>query len=192
MRFSMLVPIVPLQEREAHLVSYYERIKNFEGCARNPFFWLQYAIARISIDDYPLAEQYLDTAYALASRFTWFDTYQLDNTKARLLLQRTIHDRPPIADAFSDFVKASQIINTQMRERRHGYYPYRVATLYGRFWDAIASKWPDEQRSIILGAVKAVQRLLQGVDRHIVAHPDVVRCSEEISRILFSDKGALR
>ncbi len=183
MRFSTIKALLPNEQQENRLVDYYERIKNFEGCSRNPFFWLQYAIARLDMKRFDIAQRYLDTAYSLASRIEKFETYQLDNTQARLLLQRCI-DEERSMNAFADFVRANRIINAQVRERRHAYYPFRVASYYGAFWKRVAHAWPEEQRNVFLAACRAISQFIATIDRNLVSHPDVTKCRNAIDQVL--------
>jgi hypothetical protein len=119
MRYSVINVLMPRQQRAHHLVGYYEMIKNLDGCAQNPFFWLQYTIARLSLREYAHAEINLQTAYAQASRMRDFDTYQIDNTKARFLLERCIGGLNR-GGALADFREANRILRIQISERRHG------------------------------------------------------------------------
>ncbi len=183
MRFSKIDQLIPPEDHDDQLSEYYELIKNFDGCSRNQFFWLQYAIARITLNQFPLAEQYLNTAFALASRIPNFNTYQMDNTKARLLLSRSLA-RPENYNGFQDFVQAHRILLSQMKQGTHGYYPFRVASAYGQYWDRLVPAWSGDQKDFFLSACDAVNTRLSVVDRHLSVHADVKRCTEAISRIL--------
>jgi hypothetical protein len=55
-------------------------------------------------------------------------------------------------------------VNRQMNERRHAYYPFRVATRYLAFWQKVARDWKPEQRNVFLGACRAVLRSIDKVD----------------------------
>ena len=106
----------------------------------NHHFWLQFSIADIALGDFELAERHLKQAYAIARRIDQFDTYQIDNVWALYLLMRSIA-AGPTEGSFREFVEFNQIIGRQLRERRHGYYPYRVARHYKEFWMQIAKRW---------------------------------------------------
>lgn len=187
MRYSRVEQFVPAKDRRDHLISYYEAIKNFSGCASNEFFWLQYAIARISTGDYELANRYLDTAYGIVKSRSGFDTYQLDNTRARLILLRTIELLPDDV-GIGAFREAHRILSKQMRESGHGFYPFRVAILYAEFWDKIAKNWGVAQQAIIFEAVRFVLKRAQSVDPMIAVHADVRRCIDVLQKVISHDK----
>lgn len=184
MRFSRLEQFVP-RNAINDLVEYYETIKNFNGCATNQFFWLQYAITRIQTGDYDLAARYLDTAYGLVKNRPGFDTYQLDNTRARLLLRRTI-EKMPADGGFAAFRDAHRILSKQMRETGRGFYPFRVALLYGEF-QRVAQSWSPEQAPVFLDAVRFVLARAKAVDQRLASHADVRKCIEVLTTLLPAD-----
>lgn len=180
MRFSKIDQIVPKAGHSEKLLGYYERIKNLEGCSRNQFFWLQYAIARIAADDFLPAERFLDTAYALVSKIADFDTYQLDNTKARLLLSRSIYD-PEKCNTFADFVAANRIVQGQMRNEGLSYHPFRVAGLYFELWSKIRGRWDATQKEFLKTACTQILTMAGKVDKRLASHADVKRCVETMA-----------
>jgi hypothetical protein len=183
MRYSKIDQLVPRENHDNQLIEYYEAIKNFEGCANNQFFWLQYAIARLIPKHYDLARRYLETAFALASKIPHFNTYQLDNTKARLRLMEAIDNADSDA-AFTAFLEAHRILIAQMGQGMHGYYPYRVAALYRQLWSAHGRLWEAGRKGTLIAAAEAVRAKLKTVDRHLRNHADVRRCDVAMEAIL--------
>ena len=183
MRFSKLRQIVPPDDPPLHVREYYERICNMPACVNNEHFWLQFALADIELKQFPLADEHLKQAYAIASKMTGYNTFQLDNVRAAFLLARETHQRDENR-AFRSFVEASTIVNWQMNERRHAYYPFRVATRYLTFWQNVARDWKSEQRSVFLGACRAVLRSIDKIDPDLAAMADVSQCAVNMRRIL--------
>lgn len=183
MRYSKVRQIVPTDDPPRHVQSYYEQIRNLPSCANNELFWLQFTLADIERKQFDLAERHLTQSYAIASRLLGYDTYQIDNVKALFLLTREIHERNDDR-AFRSFVDASTIINRQMRERRHAYYPFRVASNYGEFWRLLAVRWEAEQKGVFINACKAVYRFAQRVDADVASMDDLIRCKEVVRAIL--------
>jgi hypothetical protein len=112
-----------------------------------------------------------------------YDTYQIDNVWALMLLTREIEERKSDR-AYSSFVEANKIIVRQMRERRHAYYPFRVATHYGLFWTTLAIQWQGEQRSAFIGACRTVVLSLEAVDPDLSAMEDIGRCRDAMTKVL--------
>jgi hypothetical protein len=183
MRFSSVRQIVPKNDIAAQVNWYYEQIRAMPACAENQLFWLQVAIADIEAKRFDLADRHLDTAYAIAGRSSGFRTYQIDNVRAKFLLRREIEEHMEDR-AFQAFLNASRILGTQMRDREHAYYPYRVATLYERFWDRVACHWESGQREVFLKQCRAVHNHADNAAPDLAAMDDVWRCRDAMRNVL--------
>lgn len=115
-RFSVVEGILPEEKRREHLVRYYEALKTLPRFKDNELFWLQYAIARISIKDFGMAKIYFENAYKI-SKARKFDTRQIDNHYARFLLERSI-SLPDNSDSMSNLRDAFDILTRQMRTEK--------------------------------------------------------------------------
>ena len=183
MRYSKVRQIVPSDHPAAHVRDYYERIRNLPACVNNEHFWLQFSLADIELKQFALADEHLKQAYAITSKMTGYNTFQLDNVRAAFLLAREAHERKGDRELRS-FVDASTIVNRQMNERRHAYYPFRVARRYLDFWQQIAREWRPEQRGIFTGACRAVLAAAGKVDPDLAVMDDVTQCVVMMRRIL--------
>ena len=132
MRFATVQTLLPENQRRPATMRYYEGIKNLYGCARNPQFWLQYAIACLTLGELERAETYFSTAYAFASS-RGHSTYQIDNHYARFLLVRAV-EHNDTDRCMTSFRRARQIIDNQIKDDRM-HYPYRVARSYLPFYE---------------------------------------------------------
>lgn len=71
-----------------------------------------------------------------------------------------------------------------MKDQRHVYYPYRIASLYGEFWRRIASGWDTQKEGVFIAACVGVYQSSRRVDPDLAAMEDVRRCRETIEDIL--------
>lgn len=126
MSYSALQKLLPRNGLRGATIEFYEQIQTFRIAQRNPHYWLQYAIARLSLDDdLDAVESYFKSAYSFASSGGVYDTFQIDNHYARFLLARAVRSAS-CNEAFKYFDESRKILNKQMyRETKH--YPYRVA-----------------------------------------------------------------
>ena len=133
------------------IIDFYDRVGDIGFRNNNPQYWLQYAIASLSFGDYPSADRQFVTAFSLAMDFkSGYNTYQIDNQYARFLLEsRTNVDI--WNDYYDSFKRSHILIMGQMKDVEQGYYPYRVAKLYGDFMD----KRSKEFNRVQLADVKA-------------------------------------
>ena len=133
---------------------------------------MQYAISCITVEQLARAAIYFDNAYAYADK-RHFDTYQIDNHYARLLLMRAISE--DVQSPISNFRHARKIINEQMRKERR-YYPYRVASYYKEFYDKYENSLADNQKQEIMNAASYVLEQISKMDEARKSHKYVEEC----------------
>jgi hypothetical protein len=193
MRFSNIQLLLGEKESGPAAMRLYESIKGLHGCQRHPLFWLQYAIASLFTNDLVRSEKYFDTAYALArerSETTGveYDTRQIDNHYARHLLKAAI-DTHDTANAMRSFRKARKIVNDQMaRERLH--YPYRVARIYGEFFDEFEGVLSGPERSEVGQAAAYVLERIGKLDRERQRQRYVRDCRDVMEYVVERSKEA--
>lgn len=139
-----------------YLISFYERVKNLEFNDKNPFFWLQYAIARMEIKDYKEAKIYLENAYQYTKGIKKFDTYQLDSHKARLLLEESINYNNK-DESYSNFIEAHNLIYNNNNKAVHLHYPLRQAKYYYDYYRLFYSNFDETQKAIFLFCNKQIK-----------------------------------
>lgn len=182
MRFSTIQEVLPNDPSGAALFTYYESIKTLEGARRNPLFWLQYGIAALSLDELERAERYLDSAYAFADQWLNYNTFQIDNHYARLLLLRASRGGTT-KERMEAFRKARRIVNEQIKnERRH--YPYRVAKLYRDFYEYSESDLTDVERQEVLKAAAFVLRRIHELPEERQRQQYVRECRRALEAIV--------
>jgi hypothetical protein len=180
--FSNVQFMLPEKNKRPLLIRYYEQLKNAPGCIGNVFFWLQYAIARLSFQDYKAAGLYFDTAYGLAKGMVGFNTFQIDNHYARYRLEKCIYDNDA-KGSFSAFQDAKQILHRQMT-REHRYYPYRVARNYFDFYATFFAQWTPAERAIFINECKYVVDRIDKLKSGIRNHYYVVDARRRLTEIL--------
>jgi tetratricopeptide (TPR) repeat protein len=181
-RFALIQRIFPLEGKLATVTSYYEAIKSLEGCTKNFHFWLQYAIACLTLGERERSKRYFDQAYAIA-RERGVDTYQVDNHYSRYLLETAV-EYPEPSDAMECFRHARDIINRQIKDERL-HYPYRVALNYVRFINRFGTRlkeaWVDEIEQATLAVVERVPELPE--ERRNNRY--VKQCAAELPYVLY-------
>lgn len=154
MRYGSVSLILPEKQRLAATIKYYESIKELPGAARNPQFWLQYAIGCLANRQLDRAGRYFDDAYSLAERDPAYDTFQIDNHYARFLLQKAVTEQP-ISDSMVQIIRAKEIVVRQIRsEVRH--YPYRVALSFFDVYDTLLPKMSPDSKKQVQGILSEI------------------------------------
>ena len=159
-RFANLERILPTNGKRIALQNFYEELKSIPSIRNDPLFWLQYAMARLSLGDLDLARRYFEQSYSIAGK-SKFDTYQIDNHYCRLLLR----EAEETTDSDIAYQKVDKAIGTLKRQvqREHRHYPYRSAWNLEGVAKRHKSSWTDAQRkTIVAGArylIEAATRL---------------------------------
>lgn len=180
LKFSNIQLILPDEGKSAAVIHYYESIKNLDRCRNSPLFWLQYGIACLSINDLSRSKRYFDTAYSLAKN-TRFETYQIDNHYARLLLVEA--NGLDVDQAMDNFRAARTIINRQiMTERRD--YPYRVACLYQPFLDRFGSSLSIAQTDELGKAANNIQKRIDNLSTERKNNKYIKNCIKAMKYVI--------
>lgn len=128
MTYSAIQKMLPKNGLAVAVVRFYEDVQQTAFAKKNPHYWLQYAIARMALQDDGLeqVEQYFKSAYEFARLRPGYNTYQIDNHFARLRLKQAMQSGNSDT-AYTLYLDAKAILLKQMlNEQKH--YPYRVAT----------------------------------------------------------------
>ncbi|NVO55007.1 SIR2 family protein [Rhodobacteraceae bacterium B1Z28] len=182
-RYSFVERLFADKGKREKLVEYYETLRQRGLGINDPQFWLQYAIARMSFKDYPVARDLFDTAYAKAGGMTDYDTYQIDNHYARFLLESSVQGADWIA-AEVNFWHAHEILLKQMSSKRQGHYPYRVASNYLDFVEKFESDMSQEDLSGFVGACREVEDFLKQLKGDVTRNAYVKKCLHRIPRAI--------
>jgi hypothetical protein len=180
-QIEMILPNRSVSERRDAAFRYYERVKNLTYCQTSPQFWLQYAIAALVFEDFERAERYFNSAYSFAKRQHSYDTHKIDNHYARLLLEKACRSASKDV-GLKLFRDARKIIFEQIQTERL-YYPYRVATRIGEFYDTFVGVLTDPERDEILNAAKYIERRIAGLPPQLQHQRYVAECLATMARI---------
>lgn len=186
MMYSNLASVFPERNRRSSLVRFYEAIKDQENAARNAFFWLQYAIARLAFNEYDLANRYFETAYSFARNNPGFKTFQLDTQYARYLIESVISEGK-VEGAMAAFRKAHQILAKQSRTTEHKHYPFRIAGQYWDFWRAFRSELPEADRAYLKRAAEEILRAMRALPDRLAGSRHVIECKGNLDQLLASE-----
>lgn len=185
MRFANLERILPEKGLRIALQNFYEDIKTVPSIRSNPHFWLQYAMARLSLGELSVARKYFEQSYSIASNMHGYDTFQIDNHYCRLLL-REAEETTDADAAFKAVDEALQTLKKQvLRENRH--YPYRSAWSLEGVAKRHGNSWSESQRQSVIGAslylIDAAKRLDSHISRSVAVVGGIQRLKNVISQL---------
>lgn len=176
------------------LIAYYENVKELRFCTNNLFFWEQYAIVCINLNQFDRAGRYFKTAYSLAKqRGHWFSAYQIDNHYARYLLENQLYYRKS-EGSLDVFIEAHRLLNKNSDidkiKKNSRYYKYRVARAYKDYYDVFASKYNEEDKTIFLKRCQEMYYSLLQYKKSInddELRKDVRECENALKYVLNSE-----
>ena len=132
------------------LIKYFEKLKNeINYHIDNPQYWLQYAMAHISIKEYDKASRYLENAYEKARNRDRYNEKKIDNQKARLNLKIASEGSTSIAEAIVLFKEA----DTLLAKQENSTYKFNVVSDYKDFFDTRKNDLSDKND---INSIKAV------------------------------------
>ena len=100
MRFAVVERLLPDRNKKDSLVRYYEQIKRTVPWEKTePHYWVQYAMALLTFQEFDRAQTLLDQAYALARSRYGYHTNNIDTQQGRLYLLRCLHAQDGVAAA---------------------------------------------------------------------------------------------
>ena len=147
--------IFPLSDStsQKYLIEYYNALKTIDTYKNNQFFWLQFAMACMDIEDFPRAKEYLDISYEIVrEKKSRFDTYQMDTQTARYYLESTMYSNN-CGCAFSSFESAHKLLNQVIyRKQGQNHLVFKQVIKYKTFYEAFSDCLTNTQRNKMIQA----------------------------------------
>jgi hypothetical protein len=184
MQFRLIQQVLPERQSKSlqAVQEIYQEIKSLPQFAREPQFWLQYAICALFLRDFARAQQYFNQAYGSCP--PGYDKRKIDNHYARYLVESTL-DGPaaplPEAEAWKNFVQAKELLQSQFTEEAH--YPYRVAIAIERFANTYGGSLAPAELAELHGFVQFVLRNASRLIEHGNANRYVLTCRKTLDRV---------
>lgn len=140
------------------IIGIYELGKELSYHKKNPFFWLQYAIARMEIKDYKSAEIYLQNAAVYSVEKYNEELWQIEIHRARLLLEQTIQENDQM-QAYMNFEQAHNLLYNNKTPDTH--YPLRQVSLYKKFYINFYDGFSRDEKRMFLWYCIEMQKKVQ-------------------------------
>lgn len=182
MSFSALQKLLPKNGLRGATIKFYEAIQSTEFTNRNPHYWLQYAIARLSFeDDLDEIAPYFKSSYALAKNIN-YDTYQIDNHYARFLMVKATREKN-YELAYNLYLESKALLTKQMlHEKKH--YPYRVAASINEFVRMHQPEITPHHRIEILNYSRDVINRIAQLPPEVRRHKHVTTCLTSLQSVI--------
>ena len=148
--------ILPKRNKRDSLINFYEGLREIEQERRNPHFWLQYAIARLSFSDkdnlsrenLSYVHHHLETALGLAKSIPNYWTDDIDTQYARYYIELSkTYSNDQVNSAFNDFTKAYELLIKIHKGGRYKKEIVRPVTFFDKFYQKFCDNFNDEHKT---------------------------------------------
>ena len=148
---------------EELILNYYDNIKNLPPASENPYFWLQFGITALNLDNYQQASIYFDNAYTNALKMKNFDTFQIDTHKARLLLCSEMNKNSTNSnDAMETFFKAHELLLHNSNKGEKMRYVLRQVGRYYEYYSYYLSIFSEDEKKDFISKAYEMRSRFEG------------------------------
>lgn len=148
---------------EELILNYYDNIKNLPTASENPYFWLQFGITALNLDNYQQASIYFDNAYTNALKMKNFDTFQIDTHKARLLLCSEMNKNSTNSnDAMETFFKAHELLLHNSNKGEKMRYVLRQVGRYYEYYSYYLSIFSEDEKKDFISKAYEMRSRFEG------------------------------
>ncbi|UEM04316.1 SIR2 family protein [Skermanella rosea] len=157
LKFSVYGRIIKSDRENPIIEKFYDDCRLLSFAADDPLFWVQRSICTMNNGQFDISFRFIENAYGLARRRTNWDTYQIDNHKARVLLTQS-RETGVSADGSreQDAISLLQLVLT--RKNDDLYHPLSVMRIYAEIVDRHSHTLSQEQKKSLKKIIEAAIR----------------------------------
>lgn len=188
--------ILPKRNKRESLINFYEGLREIEQERRNPHFWLQYAIARLSFsdkdnlsrDNLSYVHHHLETALGLARSIPNYWTDDIDTQYARYYIELAkTYTNDEVDFAFNDFIRACELLIKIHKGGRYKKEIVRPVTFFDKFYQKFSISFSDEQKAKLYSYCENILKMLSNYPSDIRVLKAKKTLSEIMKDIKFKD-----
>ena len=136
------------------VIDFYDNLRNLSFCQNNTFYWEQFAVAAIDIDDFSTAHQCIENAFAIAKKTPDFVPFHIENIKANCLIENLLFNAsqgctPSPDDAIETLVKAHECLTKHLKHPDNNVsYTFSTAAKYAKIFELYKNDFDKRGQSI--------------------------------------------
>lgn len=154
LKFSVYGRIIRNDRQNAIVETFYNDCRLLSFAAEDPLFWVQRSICAMNDRQFDISFRFIDHAYGLArGRKSGFDTYQIDNHKARVLLTQA-RENGVSPDGALERDAMSLLRSVLARKNEDLYHPLSVMRLYAEIVDKYSDTLTSGQKTSLKGSIE--------------------------------------
>ncbi len=157
LKFSVYGRIIKSERENAIIEKFYDDCRLLSFAANDPLFWVQRSICTMNDNQFDISFRFIDNAYGLARRRADWDTYQIDNHKARVLLTQS-RETGVSTDGSRERDAISLLQSALNRKNDDLYHPLSVMRIYAEIVDKYSHALSTEQKNSLKLSIEAAIR----------------------------------
>jgi hypothetical protein len=165
LKFSVYGRIIKSDRENAIIQKFYDDCRLLSFAVDDPLFWVQRSICAMNDKQFDISFRFIDNAYGLARRRTDWDTYQIDNHKARVLLTQS-REAGVSADGHREREAISLLQSVLNRKSDDLYHPLSVMRIYAEIVDRYSHTLAPEQKVPLKHAIETAIRSIANFKHH--------------------------
>jgi hypothetical protein len=169
LKFSVYGRIIKSDRENSLVEKFYDDCRLLSFAANDPLFWVQRSICAMKGKNFGISFRFIETAYGLARTRTNWDTYQIDNHKARLLLTQSL-EIGVSTDGSRERDAISLLQSVLNRKDDDLYHPLSVMRIYAEIVDKYSRALTLEQKASLKASIETAIRSIVSFK-----HPDRFR-----------------
>ncbi len=155
LKFSVYGRIIHSDREHAIIEKFYDDCRLLSFAAQDPLFWVQRSICTMNDKQFDISFRFIDNAYGLAkARKGGFDTYQIDNHKARVLLTQARENGVSV-DGSQERDASSLLRAVLARKNDDLYHPLSVMRIYAEIVDKHRHTLSSEQKASLKVSIES-------------------------------------
>ncbi len=157
LKFSVYGRIIKSGRENAIIEKFYNDCRLLSFAANDPLFWVQRSICAMNDKHFDISFRFIDTAYGLARLRSNWDTYQIDNHKARVLLTQS-RETGVSADGSRELDAISLLQSVLTRKSDDLYHPLSVMRIFAEIVDRYSHTLTPEQKNPLKRSIETAIR----------------------------------
>lgn len=184
-RFPMIERVVKGRNSRLAIIAYFEGLKeDVPLCKDSPEFWMHYAMARMTYEEWDLSEAHFKQARKIAKESRNQKAMRdIQNHYAKfLIISRTKSDQ--FSDYFEAFQNAHGVLIQQMNKDSNKHFPYRQAGEYVEFISNRRLRMNEAELQSFVNACRQVKSAINNIQGSLKDNRIVVNCDLKMDRAI--------
>lgn len=154
LKFSLYGPLIKGGRENEAIERFYDECRTLSFASSDPLFWVQRSICNMNNKQFDIAHRFVKTAYGLAEKRSRFDTYQIDNHNARLILTQS-REEGVSPNGEREQHALSLLRSVLDRKSDDLYHPLSVMRLFAEIVDRWQDRLSQNQKTSLKKAIDA-------------------------------------